>query len=89
MQRSLLSAPVIRSKLEADYVAFDLNPARVRESRAQGFPVFYGDGTIPAVLHTAGIDDPKVREKETMLEYVRIQEYVRVSIVCCWPGSTF
>lgn len=57
----MLSAPVIRSKLEANYVAFDLNPTRVRDSRAQGFPVFYGDGTVPEVLKTAGIEDPRVR----------------------------
>lgn len=62
LSRSLLSAPVISSKLEATYTAFDLNPTRVRESRGQGFPVFYGDGTEPEVLKTAGIDEPKVRE---------------------------
>eukprot|EP00752_Nemacystus_decipiens_P007519 g6719.t1 len=56
---SLLSAPVIKDKLAADYVAFDLNPTRVRQSKAQGFPVFYGDGTEPEVLKTAGMEDPK------------------------------
>lgn len=58
--RSLLSAPVIKDKLGADYVAFDLNPVRVRQSKEQGFPVFYGDGTEPEVLKTAGMEDPKV-----------------------------
>lgn len=61
----MLNSPVISSELGADYVAFDLNPTRVRESRAQGFPVFYGDGTEPEVLRTAGLDDPKVREGGT------------------------
>eukprot|EP00903_Cladosiphon_okamuranus_P006148 g6049.t1 len=56
---SLLSAPVIKDKLGAEYVAFDLNPTRVRQSKAQGFPVFYGDGTEPEVLKTAGMEDPK------------------------------
>lgn len=55
-----MSAPVIASKLGGDYVAFDLNPKRVRESRAQGFPVYYGDGTVPEVLKTAGMENPKV-----------------------------
>ena len=59
-KHSLLSAPVIKDKLAADYVAFDLNPTRVRQSKAQGFPVFYGDGTEPEVLKTAGMEDPKV-----------------------------
>lgn len=51
---------MIKDKLAADYVAFDLNPTRVRQSKAQGFPVFYGDGTEPEVLKTAGMEDPKV-----------------------------
>ena len=52
---------MISSKLGAEYVAFDLNPTRVRQSRAQGFPVYYGDGTEPEVLKMAGLEDPKVR----------------------------
>ncbi|CBJ29359.1 contains similarity several bacterial glutathione-regulated potassium efflux system proteins [Ectocarpus siliculosus] len=56
---SLLSTPVIKDKLGADYVAFDLNPIRVRQSMEQGFPVFYGDGTEPEVLKTAGMGNPK------------------------------
>lgn len=58
---SLLSAPVIKDKLGAEYVAFDLNPKRVRQSMAQGFPVFYGDGSEPEVLKAAALEDPKVR----------------------------
>lgn len=57
----MLSTPVIKDKLGADYVAFDLNPIRVRQSMEQGFPVFYGDGTEPEVLKTAGMGNPKVR----------------------------
>ncbi|CAN0216284.1 unnamed protein product, partial [Phaeothamnion confervicola] len=57
---ALINAPVVSSELGgAEYVAFDLNPKRVSESRAQGFPVFYGDGTQPKVLNIAGVTDPR------------------------------
>eukprot|EP00250_Pteridium_aquilinum_P020013 c24667_g1_i1 orf=705-3422(-) len=41
------------------YVAFDLDPGRVKAARKSGFPVLYGDGSRPAVLQTAGITMPK------------------------------
>lgn len=41
------------------YVAFDLDPGRVKAARKLGFPVLYGDGSRPEVLATAGISMPK------------------------------
>ncbi|XP_024364443.1 K(+) efflux antiporter 3, chloroplastic isoform X1 [Physcomitrium patens] len=41
------------------YVAFDLDPGRVKAACKLGFPVLYGDGSRPAVLQTAGIAQPK------------------------------
>ncbi|GBG71072.1 hypothetical protein CBR_g8371 [Chara braunii] len=41
------------------YVAFDLEPKRVKTARSLGFPVFYGDGSRPEVLLTAGINTPR------------------------------
>ncbi|KAJ7553953.1 hypothetical protein O6H91_06G120000 [Diphasiastrum complanatum] len=41
------------------YVAFDLNPGRVKAACKLGFPVLYGDGSLPVVLQTAGISTPK------------------------------
>ncbi|XP_073292587.1 K(+) efflux antiporter 3, chloroplastic-like isoform X2 [Primulina huaijiensis] len=41
------------------YVAFDLDPSIVKASRKLGFPVLYGDGSLPAVLQSAGIGSPK------------------------------
>ncbi|BBN13424.1 K+:H+ antiporter [Marchantia polymorpha subsp. ruderalis] len=41
------------------YVAFDLDPGRVKAARKLGFPVLYGDGSRPMVLQTAGISTPK------------------------------
>lgn len=41
------------------FVAFDLDPGRVKAARKSGFSVLYGDGSRPAVLQTAGITMPK------------------------------
>ncbi|KAK4254123.1 hypothetical protein QN277_009548 [Acacia crassicarpa] len=41
------------------YVAFDLDPTVVKAARKLGFPAFYGDGSRPAVLQSAGISSPK------------------------------
>lgn len=38
------------------YAALDLDPQRVREARAAGESVFYGDATHPGILHAAGIE---------------------------------
>ncbi|XP_065870634.1 K(+) efflux antiporter 3, chloroplastic [Euphorbia lathyris] len=60
---NFLSAP-LTAGVDADlsgwpYVAFDLNPSVVKESRELGFPVLYGDGSRTEVLETAGISSPK------------------------------
>ncbi|CAM9801681.1 unnamed protein product, partial [Discosporangium mesarthrocarpum] len=73
---SLVNSPVIASELgNCAYVAFDLNPTRVRQSSAQGCPIFYGDGSQPEVLRTAGFDNPKAlvvtyRNNEAVLQAV-------------------
>ena len=44
--------------LEAEklpYVALDLDPARVKEARTAGEPVYFGDAAEPATLETVGI----------------------------------
>eukprot|EP00798_Chlamydomonas_sp_ICE-L_P021741 gene21741-28763_t len=41
------------------YIAFDTQADRVRVARAQGFSVFYGDGTQPEVLAAAGVKRPQ------------------------------
>ncbi|KAA8498100.1 K(+) efflux antiporter 3, chloroplastic [Porphyridium purpureum] len=41
------------------YIAFDLSPARVLESRGKGLNVLFGDATRPEVLATAGVDKAK------------------------------
>ncbi|XP_010538814.1 PREDICTED: K(+) efflux antiporter 3, chloroplastic [Tarenaya hassleriana] len=60
---NFLSTP-LASGIDSDlvglpYVAFDLNPAVVKESRKLGFPILYGDGSRPSVLQSAGISSPK------------------------------
>ncbi|KAL2343884.1 hypothetical protein Fmac_005169 [Flemingia macrophylla] len=41
------------------YVAFDLDPTVVKAARKLGFPIQYGDGSRPDVLHSAGVYSPK------------------------------
>lgn len=61
----LITSPAVRGTSSGDvnsalaFVAFDLNPKRVSEGRAKGFPVIYGDGSQPKVIETAGIVNPK------------------------------
>lgn len=47
-----------RKKRKPPYVAFDLNPSRVRAARAAGFNVTYGDGSRGSVLEAAGAKQP-------------------------------
>ena len=47
-----------RRKKRPPYVAFDLNPSRVRAARAAGFNVTYGDGSRGSVLEAAGAKQP-------------------------------
>lgn len=55
------------------FVAFDLDPGRVKAARKVGFPVLYGDGSRPAVLQTAGISMPKA----VMVMYTARQKAVQ------------
>lgn len=55
------------------FIAFDLDPGRVKAARKLGFPVLYGDGSRPAVLHTAGITMPKA----VMVMYTSRQKAVQ------------
>eukprot|EP00884_Botryococcus_braunii_P021010 jgi/Botrbrau1/7593/Bobra.0159s0042.1 len=41
------------------YVAFDLQPVRVKTAREMGFNVQYGDASRPMVLHAAGVENPQ------------------------------
>ncbi|KAG0464849.1 hypothetical protein HPP92_019013 [Vanilla planifolia] len=60
---NFLSMP-LASGLDGDsmgwpYIVFDLNPKVVESARRMGFPILYGDGSRPQVLHSAGISSPK------------------------------
>ncbi|GFH14216.1 RCK N-terminal domain-containing protein [Haematococcus lacustris] len=61
MLAALLDSPMASLKDDAvrNYVAFDLDPIRVQVARAAGFNVVYGDGSRPAVLKAAGIEQPQ------------------------------
>ncbi|CAI9104167.1 OLC1v1002792C1 [Oldenlandia corymbosa var. corymbosa] len=79
---NFLSTP-LASGLDGDgvtegwpYVAFDIDLSVVKASRKLGFPVLYGDGSLPAVLQSAGISSPKAvmvmyTGKEKTLEAVQ------------------
>lgn len=58
MIASPLAAPSGASK-RVSYIAFDLDPARVKASRKAGFSVVYGDGSRTNVLHAAGVGRPR------------------------------
>ncbi|MCX4187987.1 monovalent cation:proton antiporter-2 (CPA2) family protein [Methylophaga sp. OBS4] len=42
------------------YIALDMKQQRVKEARAQGFPVFFGDASKVKVLQSAGADHAKM-----------------------------
>jgi CPA2 family monovalent cation:H+ antiporter-2 len=42
------------------FVAIEMNPAVVREERARGVPIHYGDATQPSVLEHAGVGRARV-----------------------------
>jgi len=42
------------------YVIIEMNPETVREERAKGEPIYYGDGTQEEVLHKANIEDARI-----------------------------
>ena len=50
---TLISSPAVSDAMSGlKFIAFDLNPKRVSESRAKGYPVYYGDGSQPKVRKT-------------------------------------
>ncbi|KAI8467065.1 MAG: Sodium/hydrogen exchanger family-domain-containing protein [Monoraphidium minutum] len=57
MIASPLAAPSSANKVS--YIAFDLDPSRVKASRKAGFAVLYGDGARESVLHAAGVRRPR------------------------------
>ncbi len=48
------------SRCGLDYVALELNSETVRQARARGEPVYYGDATSPEALSHAGIESARV-----------------------------
>ncbi|MDE2090749.1 MAG: cation:proton antiporter [Gammaproteobacteria bacterium] len=42
------------------FVALDLDPVRVKHAREAGDPVYYGDGTNPAMLKAAGLERARI-----------------------------
>ncbi len=42
------------------FVALDLDPVRVKHAREAGDPAYYGDGTNPAVLKAAGLEQARI-----------------------------
>ena len=69
MLANLLENPLV----PCTYVAFDIDPSRVQSGRQAGFPVIFGDGSRPAVLEAAGVENPRAflvchRNKEKVRE---------------------
>lgn len=60
---NLLSSPLASAESSQSkgwpYVAFDLDPKRVKTARSLGFPVIFGDGSRPQILTSAGVTKPK------------------------------
>lgn len=61
---SVLLNPYLASKRSSSsknlkYVAFDLDPDTVIKGYREGKQIFYGDGSQPGVLSTAGINSPR------------------------------
>ncbi len=55
------------------FVALDLDPTRVREARAMGQPVYFGDATREPILRAAGVD----RARALVLTHDRLEAAVR------------
>lgn len=60
IQQTELDGKELGSSSVMRYVGFDLDPKVVMESFRDGKRVLYGDGSLPMVLETAGIDSPKL-----------------------------
>ena len=56
---SMLVAPEVTAQIETSWVAFDLDPVRVKAARSRQYPVFYGDASQPGVLEAAGVASPR------------------------------
>ncbi len=72
------------------FVAFDLDPTRVRMGRAAGFSVVFGDGSRPNVLKAAGVSNPLAvavcfssRDRAVNSVECLRQMYPRVPIYAC------
>lgn len=60
IQRTELDGKEMKTANVMRYVGFDLDPNVVMSSFREGQRVLYGDGSVPMVLETAGIDSPKL-----------------------------
>lgn len=58
---NMLESPLSQTleRGQVPYVAFDLQPARIKAARAAGFNVVYGDASRASVLEAAGIEKPR------------------------------
>ncbi|KAL3139834.1 hypothetical protein ABBQ38_004132 [Trebouxia sp. C0009 RCD-2024] len=58
---NMLESPLSQTleRGQVPYVAFDLQPARIKAARAAGFNVLYGDASRATVLEAAGISQPR------------------------------
>ena len=56
------------------FVALDLDPMRVKQAREAGDPVYYGDGTNPAVLKAAGVE----RARALVISYFSIPVILKI-----------
>ena len=56
------------------FVALDLDPMRVKQAREAGDPVYYGDGTNPAVLKAAGVEQARA----LVISYFRIPVILKI-----------
>ena len=50
----------ILTTADVSYIAVEINQQRVKDARAQGFPVFYGDACNVKVLRAAGAEQAKM-----------------------------
>lgn len=57
-----------------EFVALDLDPMRVKRAREAGDPVYYGDGTNPAVLKAAGVEHARA----LVISYFRIPVILKI-----------
>ena len=56
------------------FVALDLDPVRVKRAREAGDPVYYGDGTNPAILKAAGVE----RARAVVISYFQVPTALKI-----------